>query len=66
MRGEIQPYPADLTDLSAYGFYAPPEFLRAEMAGIYADLAELAEGLLVLVVRVEMLERTLAGLRMLL
>ena len=66
MNPERTIYPADLTDLSAYGFPKPAGYLRADLAGLYAELAELAEGVLALVTSLDGLERTLAGLRVIL
>lgn len=62
MKPERTIYPADLTDMSAYGFPKPPEFLRAELAGLYAELAELAEGVIGLVLSLDRLERTIIDL----
>lgn len=61
--GESTIYPADLTDLSAYGFPKPPEFIRSELTGLYAELAELAEQVLALVSSLDVLESTLRGVR---
>ena len=60
---EVTVYPADLTDLSVYGFPKPPEFLRSELTGLYAELAELAERVVSLVWALDAFEAALRGTR---
>lgn len=60
---EVTVYPADFTDLSVYGFPKPPEFLRSELTGLYAELAELAERVVSLVLALDAFEVSLQGVR---